>query len=126
MAAETRAKVRHGARCPLRKKLTVFDFMEWQTASKEWIEQLVRRGCNVHQLCSILHIDVVELRRLIHLYWPELPVTNRRSFATVTRLRKFLMLSGPILRAKPSRARKSSWSLPRSVFRKPHKQPSLN
>ena len=24
--------------------------MEWQTASKEWIEQLVRSGGNVHQI----------------------------------------------------------------------------
>jgi hypothetical protein len=71
--------------------------MEWQTASKEWIEQLVRHGCNVHQLCSILRIDVIELRRLIHLYWSELPVTNRRGVAPVMRLREFLILSGPIL-----------------------------
>ena len=91
--------------------------MEWQTADKKWIEQLVRRGSNVQQICSILRIDVIELRRLIYLYWPELPVSNRRAFAPVTRLREFFILSGLILPHKPLRARKSSWSLPRSVFR---------
>jgi len=37
--------------------------MEWQTASKELIEQLVRRGRNVHQICAILHIDAIELHQ---------------------------------------------------------------
>jgi len=62
--------------------------------------------------------DAIELRRLIHLHWPELHVTSRRSFAPVTRLRQFLILSGPILPHKPLRARMSSWSLPRSAFAK--------
>ena len=81
-----------------------------------WDRKLVRRGSNVHQMCSILRVDAVELRRLLHLYWPELPVSNRRAFAPVTRLREFLILSGPILPVKPLRARKSSGACPGVCF----------
>lgn len=94
--------------------------MEWQTASKEWIEKLVRHGCNVQQMCSILRCDAIELRRLIHLYWPELPVTNRRAFAPVMRLRLHFILSGPITPVR-SRPRKGStqWSLPQATKKPP-------